>query len=196
MAKFLESEKRRLANIYVQALYDLYEKESISEDEMDMIIEDIEVVDSVLLGVSRRLALITNNFSLAFEELNHIFATAVYPELKSNYSIQWIKEQIDRNHFSILHKSIKSLLKRVILLDIETPDYISITPDRKIKIYNFVKNYYRKKVFSNGKTTFIKLHFNPVKTMGSIEMDSEYKALANQLFDFEINIIEKKLLTV
>jgi len=35
-----------------------------------------------------------------------------------------------------------------------------------------------------------------VKSITKFEVDDDYKRLANQLFDFEIKIVEKKLLKV
>lgn len=197
MAKFLESEKRRLANNYVQSLYSLYEKGDLTETDMDLIIEDVEVIAGIFPNdLWRKLTYMTNRFSLGNEEISKLFANAVYPHLSSGYTKKWIDEHIQRNHFTIIERSIKTLLKKVLLLDVETPEYISITPERKSKILGFVKKFYREKIFNNGKSVFIKLHFNKVKTVGMVEMDDDYKALANQLFDFEIKIIEKKLLTV
>jgi hypothetical protein len=197
MAKFLESEKRRLSGNYVHSLITLFEKGVISESEMEKIVDDAETLSGITQKILwKDLSTMTSRFSLTNGEIKSIFERTIYPLLLSNYSIGWLNEQISRNHFTIIERSIKSLLKRVLILDIEIPEYISIDESRRNRIYNFVKRFYKEIIFNNGKTSFIKLHFNHVKTVTRLEIDEDYKNLANQLFDFEINIVEKNLLKV
>jgi hypothetical protein len=197
MAKFLESEKRRLSNNYVQSLLSLFEKGIIPESEMDKIVEDIETLSKVFQKVLwKDLTYMSSRFSMTNEEIKNVLERSIYPVLLSEYSKQWLNEQILRNHFTIIERSVKNLLKKVLILDIELPEYITIDDTKKNKIYNFIKRYYKEKILNNGKIFFIKLHFNHVKTITKFEIDEDFKRLANQLFDFEINIIEKNLLKV
>ena len=197
MAKFLESEKRRLSNHYIQSLISLFEKGTIPESEMDKIVDDIETLSEILPKVLwKDLTYMTTRFSLTNEEIAVVIERSVYPVLLSDYTKHWLKEQILRNHFTIIERSVKNLLKKILILDIELPEYIKIDDSRKTKISNFVKHFYKEVVINNGKISFIKLHFNHVKTVTKFEIDEDFRKLANQLFDFEINIIEKNLLKV
>ena len=197
MAKFLESEKRRLSSSYVQSLIKLFERGVIPESEMDLIVEDIEALNKIIQKIIwKDLTYLTNRFSLSNEEIRKLIERSVFPSLMSDYTKGWLREQIMRNHFTIIDRSIKTILKKILLIDIEVPEYIAIDESRRAKIFSFIKKYYQEKIFSNGKIAFIKLHFNHVKSITKFEVDDDYKRLANQLFDFEIKIVEKKLLKV
>jgi len=197
MAKFLESEKRRISNYYVKSLYSLYEKGLISEDEMDILVEDIEIISGLTKSKEwKNFNFITTRLSLSSEEVLGLFNKIIFTDFKTEYSKKWFDEIINRNHYTIIDSIVSEFLKRVVILDIEVPEYIIINNERKNKIYSFVKKFYKDKIFNNGKDKFIKLHFHNVKTISNFEIDDDFKNLANKLFDFEINIIEKKLLTV
>jgi len=197
MAKFLESEKRRISNYYVKSLYSLYENSIISESEMDILVEDIEIISELTKSKEwKNFNFITTRLSLTSEEVLELFNKLIFPDFKIEYSKKWFSEIINRNHYTIIDSIVNEFLKRVVILDIVVPEYIVINSERKNKIYSFVKKFYKDKVFNNGKDKFIKLHFHNVGTESHFEIDDDFKNLANKLFDFEINIIEKKLLTV
>jgi hypothetical protein len=101
-----------------------------------------------------------------------------------------------KRHFLVLEKSFKYFLRRILLVDIEVPEYINVSDKNKVKIKNFVKDFYKDKITERSPIDYIKLNYESIKTEPKFEAGEEYTKLANQLFDFNINIIEKNLIKV
>jgi hypothetical protein len=197
MKKFLEFEKNKLGKLYSKALLKLFLTGKISESEMDNVVQDIEILFKI---TEKRLWLdfadLSARFGFTTTKTLSIFDNSVFPFISSEYTKIWVTEQIKKDHFVILEKSFKYFIKRILLVNIEVPEYISISDKNKIQIKNFVKHFYKDRITERSHIDYIKLNYEGVKTEPKFEAGEEYIKLANQFFDFNINIIEKNLIKV
>ena len=196
MKKFLEFEKNKLGKLYSKALLNLFFAGKISDPEMDNVVQDIELLFKIT--ETELWADFTFKSARGFtnQEILSIFDKSVFPFIFSEFTKLWITEQIKNDHFAVLEKSFKYFLRRIMFVDIEVPEYIKVSDKNKVKIKNFVDHFYKDKVNERSHLKYIKLNYESVKTEPKFEAEEEYIKLANQIFDFNINIIEKNLIQV
>jgi len=198
MKKFLESEKNKLGRLYSNELLNLFISGKISESEIDSIIRDVQVLYKVMTGTKAWLdfTLTDHKFGFKTQKLLSIFNDAVFPLLSSEFTKIWVKEQINKNRFVVLEKSFRYFLRSILLVDIKIPEYIELSDKHKEKIKFCVKNFYKDKITERSRIHYIMLNYEQVKTEPNFNTGEEYIKLANQLFDFEINMIEKTIVKV
>ena len=190
----LESKKNKLGKLYSKGLLNFFGK--ISESEIDNIIRDVQALYEVIRGTKSWLdfTLKNNKYSFKKEGIREkILNNAVFPLLSSEVTKIWIKEHIDRNHFVVLEKSFRSLLRSILVIDIKVPEYIELSDKHKEKIKYFVKHFYKDKITERSRVYYIMLNYEQVKTESNFKIEEEYVKLANELFDFKVNIIEKEI---
>lgn len=195
--KLGNSQRRKLGKLYSKALINLFVEGKILEPEMDKIVTDIQVLHEITkkrawidwTQRSRRLGLTT-------QEILKIFEDAIFPHVSLEFTKVWITKHINENHFPVLVESYKYFLRQILLVDVKVPEYIKITEKHKEKIKNFVENFYKNKITERGQIGYIKLSYEYVKTEPKFRTGDEFVKLANQLFDFNIDIIEKKIIKV
>jgi len=198
MKKLLESEKNKLGKLYSKALLNLFFSGKISESEIDNIVRDVQVLYKVMTRAKLWLdfTFTKHRFSFKTEELLSIFNNAIFPFLSSEFTKIWVQEQINKNHFVVLEKSFRYLLRSILLIDIKVPEYIELSDKHKAKIKYFVKDFYKDKITERSQVHYIMLNYEQVKTETNFKIEEEYIKLANHIFDFEINMIETKIVKV
>ena len=192
-----ESEKNKLGKIYSKALINLFCSGKISEPEMDNVVQDVEILFEV--AKTKFWVDIMNNihrFTLPPQEILSIFEKSIFPHLSSEFTKTWVKQQIEAEYSVVIKKSLKYFLRAILLVYVEVPEYIKLTDKHREKIKKFVRHFYRDRITERSEIHYIKLNYEHVKTDPKFEAGEEYVQFANQLFDFKINIIEKKIITV
>jgi hypothetical protein len=197
MAKFLESEKKRISKFYSSVLYNLYVQDKVTEDEMDVIVDDILTLKEIVKSsVWRDLSFFSSRFNFTNNEIETLIESIINKELKSSITKKWINLHIDNGHYSLLDRSIKLVENNIFTFFIESSDYVEFNQTRKQKISNIFRKYYKEKILSDPKSKFVKLYFLNIerdKSLKSMEIDSKFKKIANDLFDYELDLIEKNL---
>jgi hypothetical protein len=197
MAKFLESEKKRISKFYSSALYGLYLKDIVSEDEMDVIVDDILTLREIVRSSTwKDLSFFSSRFNFTNNEIENLIESVINKELKSPITKKWVNLHIDNGHYFLLDRSVKNIENDIFTFYIESFDYVEFNQQRKQKIQNFFRKFYKEKVLSEPKSKFIKLYFSNItrdESLSEIEVDAKFKKIANDLFDYEIDLIEKNL---
>lgn len=198
MKKILESEKNKLGKLYSKALLNLFFSGKISESEMDIIIRDVQALYKVMTRIKLWLDFTFTKYRFSFkkEELINIFNSAIFPLLNSEITKIWVKEQINKDRFVVLEKSFRYFLRSILLIDIKVPEYIELSDKHKDKIKYFVKSFYKDKITERSRVRYIMLNYEQIKTKPDFNAGAEYIKLANQIFDFEINMIDEKIFKI
>jgi hypothetical protein len=196
MAKFTETERKRLSHYYNEVLFNLFTSEQINEEDMDTIINDIDTLTNLSdTKTWTDLNFYIKRFSLSNDEVLELLGSTL-KDLTSPILKRWVRIHIENNHFPILSRNLKDSEKYIVKFYVDIPEFIDITESRKQKMTNMVRKFYQEKILDEKKNKFIKVYLTSLplsKEAQEMTKDEKFKKIANAIFDYEIDLIEKNL---